>query len=49
MIRRGDIRLKPEWIRSVDRTFIGPLIASFPSQRWPELRAALLDALGFEP
>ena len=40
--------LKPEWIRSVDRALIGPYIASLPEQRWPEVRAALLAALGFE-
>lgn len=39
--------LKPEWIRSVEAALLGPLIASFPDHRWSELRAALLDALGF--
>ena len=40
--------LKPEWIRSVDRALIGPHIATLPEQRWPEGRAALLSALGFD-
>jgi len=38
--------LKPEWIRSVDRALVGPLIATLPDERWPEIRAALLDVLG---
>jgi mRNA interferase MazF len=38
--------LKAEWIRSVERAYIGPLIASFPSHRWGEVREALLDVLG---
>jgi mRNA-degrading endonuclease toxin of MazEF toxin-antitoxin module len=41
--------LKPEWIKCVDRTSIGPWIASFPAARWDEVRLALLDVLGFEP
>jgi mRNA interferase MazF len=40
--------LKPEWIRIVDRSLLGPLIASFPDGRWREVRAALLDVLGFD-
>ncbi len=40
--------LKPEWVRSVDRSLIGPWIASFPGHRWDEVRAALLDVLGLE-
>ena len=40
--------LKPEWIRSVDRVLIGPRIASFPPNRWGEVRVALLEALGFD-
>lgn len=31
----------------VERRQLGPLIASMPEQRWVELRAALLDILGF--
>lgn len=38
--------LKPEWIRSVPLGDIGPWICSFPVDRWSEVRAALLDALG---
>jgi mRNA interferase MazF len=41
--------VKPEWIRIVDRASLGPLIATLPAGRWPEIRAALLDILGFEP
>jgi mRNA-degrading endonuclease toxin of MazEF toxin-antitoxin module len=41
--------LKPEWIRIVERRYLGPLIAAFPENRWSEVRAALLDVLGFEP
>jgi hypothetical protein len=29
-----------------DATLVGPLIATFPEQRWGEARAALLDLLG---
>lgn len=40
--------LKPEWMRSVERSFLGPWIATFPSTRWPEVRVALLDVLGLD-
>lgn len=40
--------LKPEWIRVVERAHLGPLITRLRDTRWPELRAALLDALGFD-
>jgi mRNA interferase MazF len=40
--------LKPEWIRIVERHYLGPFIASLGEHRWPEVRAALLDVLGFE-
>ena len=40
--------LKPEWIRSVERSFLGPWIAAFPRNRWPEVRTALLDVLGLD-
>lgn len=39
--------LKPEWVKSVDRSLIGPWMATFPAHRWPELQSALLDVLGF--
>jgi mRNA interferase MazF len=42
----SDCVLKPEWIRVVERPLLGPLIASFPPQRWPEALAALLNVLG---
>lgn len=41
-----DCVLKPEWIKSVDRSALGPWIASLPTERWPEVRSALLDVLG---
>jgi len=41
--------LKPEWIRIVERRHLGPLIAPLPTARWADVRAALLDVLGFEP
>ena len=41
--------LKPEWIRIVDRSSLGPLVATLPIARWPEIKAALLDILGFDP
>jgi mRNA interferase MazF len=39
--------LKVEWIRIVDRSQLGPLIAVLPDARWSDVRAALLDVLGF--
>jgi mRNA-degrading endonuclease toxin of MazEF toxin-antitoxin module len=41
--------VKPEWIRIVDRASLGPLVATLPEARWSDIRAALLDVLGFEP
>ena len=38
--------LKPEWIRIVERASVGPSIARFPDERWPEVRMALLRVLG---
>lgn len=38
--------VKSEWIRSVDRALLGPLIASFPKDRWNEIRNALILVLG---
>ena len=40
--------LKPEWIRSVERTELGPYIATLPDRRWEEVRSALFLALGFD-
>ena len=40
--------LKPEWIQSVERSHIGPLLATFPEPRWTEVRDALLRVLGLE-
>lgn len=37
--------LKPEWIRIVERTTLGSVVARFPETRWPEVRTALLDIL----
>jgi mRNA interferase MazF len=39
--------LKPEWIRCVDRAVLGPWIASFPGERWDQVRTSLLEVLGF--
>lgn len=40
--------VKPEWVRIVERAYLGPWIATLPEARWPEIRAALLDVLGFD-
>jgi len=40
--------LKPEWIRIVERRHLGPLVARLPESRWLEVRAALLNVLGFD-
>jgi mRNA interferase MazF len=39
--------LKVEWIRIVDRSHLGPLIATLPDERWDQVKTALLDVLGF--
>ena len=44
--RASQCVLKPEWIRIVERAWMGPLITRFPEARWAEVRAALLDVLG---
>ena len=44
----GPCTLKPEWIKSVDRTLIGPWIARLNDNRWDEVRKALLSALGLD-
>ena len=38
--------LKPEWIQSVERSQIGPLLTTFSDLRWTEVREALLRVLG---
>ncbi len=38
--------LKPEWIRAVERSNLGDRLGTFPENRWPEVRAALLQVLG---
>jgi mRNA interferase MazF len=38
--------LKPEWIRSVERSALGPRIAGFPEQRWGEVERAVVYVLG---
>ena len=38
--------LKPEWIRIVERAYLGPLIAQLPDERLPPVSAALIDVLG---
>jgi hypothetical protein len=40
--------LKPEWIRIVERVWLGPVIASLPERLWPAVRASLLDVLGLQ-
>ncbi len=40
--------LKPEWIRVVPTAEIGPWICSFPQQRWPDVRHAVIEALGLD-
>ena len=42
----GDCVLKPEWIKRVEPSSLGPWIATFPEARWKEVAAALLDVLG---
>ena len=37
--------LKVEWVRTVERTALGPLLARFPAERWSEVRTSLLDVL----
>jgi mRNA-degrading endonuclease toxin of MazEF toxin-antitoxin module len=44
----GPCVVKPEWIRIVERAYLGPWIATLPESRWSEVRLALLDILGFE-
>ncbi|NJL28641.1 MAG: type II toxin-antitoxin system PemK/MazF family toxin [Thermoanaerobaculia bacterium] len=39
--------LKPEWIRSIERSALGPWIAALPPDRWSTVETALLDILGF--
>lgn len=38
--------LKPEWIRTVERSHLGPLIAQMGEDRLPEVRVVLIDVLG---
>lgn len=40
--------LKIEWIRAVDRTSIGPRIATFPVHRWSEVKGAVVHVLGLD-
>ena len=40
--------LKPEWIRAIERTQIGPYVASFPDHRWVEVQRAVLYILGLD-
>jgi mRNA-degrading endonuclease toxin of MazEF toxin-antitoxin module len=40
--------LKPEWIRAVERSRLGPRIAGFPEARWAEVRRATLEVLGLD-
>ena len=47
-VSREIVAFHAEWVRSVERSFLGPWIASFPNHRWGEVRTALLDVLGLE-
>jgi mRNA interferase MazF len=38
--------LKPEWIRIVERPYLGPLIAQLREERLPAVRDALIAVLG---
>lgn len=40
--------LKPEWIKTVDRKLVGPLLTTLPPHRWIDVRDALLLALGLK-
>jgi hypothetical protein len=40
--------LKPEWIRIVERAYLGLPIAQLPNDRLPAVRAALIDVLGLD-
>jgi mRNA interferase MazF len=42
----GPCVLKPEWIRSVQRADLGPLLASLPGGRWPAVMGLVVDVLG---
>jgi mRNA interferase MazF len=42
----SDCVLKPEWVRVVERSLLGPLVARLPEERWVDVKAALLDVLG---
>jgi hypothetical protein len=44
----GDYVLKPEWIKTVERTSVRPWLATFAGARWKEVAIALLDVLGLE-
>jgi mRNA interferase MazF len=40
--------LKVEWIRAVERQDLGPHIATFPGERWGDVRRAVVAGLGLE-
>ena len=40
--------LKVEWIRAMDRNSIGAYIATFPDERWREVRVAVVHVLGLD-
>jgi mRNA interferase MazF len=42
----GACVLKPEWIRSVRRDELGPVLAQLPVARWPDVARIVVDALG---
>lgn len=42
----GKCVLKPEWIRSVRRDELGPVLAQLPGDRWPDVARIVVEALG---
>lgn len=38
--------LKPEWIRSVRKEDLGPLVAQLSDDRWPAVSRIVVDVLG---
>lgn len=42
----GPSVLKPEWIRSVPREALGPVLATLPTHRWQEVMRVVVEALG---
>ena len=43
----GTSVLEPEWIRTVERKYLGPLITTLPDEQWERVRVPV-DALGLD-